>query len=247
MLKFLKIKYFLEVAELRSFTKAAELNFISQTAVSQHISGLEKELKVRLFKREKGRVELTKAGESFYRDCKEILEAYNKAVFQARRIFNETLDRQTVTIGYLGSSVIEYLDDILTEFNQREGGQNLDIKPVQEHFQTQRLNLKNGILDMAIGPTFNFEGLEKVRSIELYKQKVGLLVSRKSPLAKLDSVRISDIRDLPVVMTAPAYSGASYDRFLQRRAEEGFTPRISEWADSAEMQMILGGMNKGGS
>ena len=57
-----KLNYFFEVARLKSFTKAAENCFVSQTAVSNAISVLEEELQIELFVRDKKKVELTPAG-----------------------------------------------------------------------------------------------------------------------------------------------------------------------------------------
>ena len=54
-----KLEYFLSAARKGSFTAAAEEHYVSQTAVSQQIASLERELGVMLFRRKKGRVELT--------------------------------------------------------------------------------------------------------------------------------------------------------------------------------------------
>ena len=48
-----QMKYFITVVDLHSFTEAAEQCFISQSAISQQIKALEKELGVRLFERSK--------------------------------------------------------------------------------------------------------------------------------------------------------------------------------------------------
>lgn len=60
-----QMKYFITVVDLHSFTEAAEQCFISQSAISQQIKALEKELGVRLFERSKRQFSLTAAGEYF--------------------------------------------------------------------------------------------------------------------------------------------------------------------------------------
>ena len=65
-----QMKYFITVVDLHSFTEAAEQCFISQSAISQQIKALEKELGVRLFERSKRQFSLTTAGEYFYRHGK---------------------------------------------------------------------------------------------------------------------------------------------------------------------------------
>ena len=48
-----QMKYFITVVDCHSFTEAAEQCFISQSAISQQIKSLEKELGIRLFERNK--------------------------------------------------------------------------------------------------------------------------------------------------------------------------------------------------
>ena len=54
-----QMKYFIAVVECNSFTEAAEQYYISQSAISQQIQSLEKELGVELIHREKRRFTLT--------------------------------------------------------------------------------------------------------------------------------------------------------------------------------------------
>ena len=61
-----QIHYFIAVAETKSFTNAARNYFIAQTAMSQQISALEKELGFLLFHRSNRSVELTQAGQTLY-------------------------------------------------------------------------------------------------------------------------------------------------------------------------------------
>lgn len=68
-----QMKYFIAVVDCNSFTEAAEQMFISQSAISQQIQALEKELGVELIQRENRRFHLTAAGEYFYRHSRGLL------------------------------------------------------------------------------------------------------------------------------------------------------------------------------
>lgn len=68
-----QIKYFIAVVDHNSFSDAAEACFISQSAISQQIQTLERELGVLLLIRENRRFSVTPAGEYFYRRGKNIL------------------------------------------------------------------------------------------------------------------------------------------------------------------------------
>lgn len=61
-----QIKYFQSVVRLNSFSEAAAENFISQSATSQQIQALERELGFKLLERKNRSFMLTPAGEYFY-------------------------------------------------------------------------------------------------------------------------------------------------------------------------------------
>ncbi len=70
-----QLEAFVATAEFSSFTKAAEVMYLTQSTVSSHISVLEENLGVRLIQRSaRQRVTLTKEGERVYREAKDILE-----------------------------------------------------------------------------------------------------------------------------------------------------------------------------
>lgn len=73
------LKVFVDLVDMQSFSLAAERNFVTQSAVSQQVRTLEDKFKRRLLERVRGRreVRLTPAGEVFYRECKNVLDAYN--------------------------------------------------------------------------------------------------------------------------------------------------------------------------
>ena len=72
------LKLFCDIAELRSFSKTAEKNLLSQSAVSQQLAQLELNHKCQLVNRKKRPIELTKEGRLLYEAAKDILERYEK-------------------------------------------------------------------------------------------------------------------------------------------------------------------------
>lgn len=87
-----QMKYFTTIVDCNSFTEAAEQCYISQSAISQQIQALEKELGVELIHRENRRFSLTPAGEYFYRQSRLLLEEA------------DVLRRETIRIGQAGES-----------------------------------------------------------------------------------------------------------------------------------------------
>ncbi|HYY58426.1 MAG TPA: LysR family transcriptional regulator [Pyrinomonadaceae bacterium] len=72
------LKIFCDLVETQSFSQAAERNFVTQSAVSQQVRGLEEKFKKRLLERVRGRreVRLTDAGAAFYEESRSVLAAY---------------------------------------------------------------------------------------------------------------------------------------------------------------------------
>ncbi|MDE3067505.1 MAG: LysR family transcriptional regulator [Verrucomicrobiota bacterium] len=70
------LKVFCDLVESKSFTKAAQINGVTQSAVSQQITTLERLFKSLLIERSKKQLRVTDAGQVFYDQSKQILRAY---------------------------------------------------------------------------------------------------------------------------------------------------------------------------
>lgn len=84
------LQSFVKIVELESFSEAAEALFVSQSALSQQIRALEKQLKVELFRHTRRQVILTPAGQEFYPQAKQVLALYQKAVCRAQAVQQHT-------------------------------------------------------------------------------------------------------------------------------------------------------------
>src|SRR5436853_4935209 len=71
------LNVFCDLAETDSFTKAAQINQITQSAVSQQISSLERIFKSLLIERSKKKFRLTREGQVLYDYSKQIINAYD--------------------------------------------------------------------------------------------------------------------------------------------------------------------------
>jgi DNA-binding transcriptional LysR family regulator len=74
IMQFESLKVFCDLAETGSFTQTAQVNGVSQSAVSQTISALEKQFKCLFIERSKKNFRLTSDGEVLYNYSKELLK-----------------------------------------------------------------------------------------------------------------------------------------------------------------------------
>lgn len=106
---------FLTIVEKKSFTAAAEAMYISQSALSQQIRHLERQLGFALFDRSTRQPTLTEAGRSFYERAREIQHLYDRAVAEGKQI--QHLSQQHIkrlVIGCLDEQFILIWQDLLT-------------------------------------------------------------------------------------------------------------------------------------
>lgn len=75
-MQFGSLKVFCDVARHRSFSQAAQVNHVTQSAVSQIVSQLEKRMDVQLIDRSTRPLQLTGLGRTFYEGCKSLLQQY---------------------------------------------------------------------------------------------------------------------------------------------------------------------------
>ena len=86
---FKQIEAFVSVVDNKSFSKAADVCFLTQPTISARISTLEKELGVRLIDRTGREAFLTDYGRVFYKYAEEMLETRNKATDSIKGLSNE--------------------------------------------------------------------------------------------------------------------------------------------------------------
>lgn len=97
---------FVEVAERKNFSRAAEALHMSQPAVSQYIASLEKEFGLRLLERNNKFVQRNKAGDIVYQYAKDILRSYNQMTVHVSDLKNEPSGELKIGASY---TIGEYL------------------------------------------------------------------------------------------------------------------------------------------
>src|SRR5919205_558176 len=82
------LKIFCDLAETESFTRAAQINNVTQSAVSQQISSLERQFKSLLIERSKKKFRLTREGEVLYDFSKQIIQSFESLESKLQELKN---------------------------------------------------------------------------------------------------------------------------------------------------------------
>ena len=106
-----RLQAFVTVVEKESYTRAAEVLFTTQSALSQQIRTLESNLGAELFDHSVRRVVLTGAGKAFYPRARQLLAAYSDAVFETRLAARNSAIQQ-LKVGCIDDQISQYWVDI---------------------------------------------------------------------------------------------------------------------------------------
>lgn len=118
------LRYFYEVAELKSISKVSKDLHISQPALSHQLFKLEKDLGVKLFERSNRGVELTSKGEVLYKYCKEILDIHDNLI---EEINSENYSRKEININVSSVYANFFVSNIAKDINEIFKGFNISI------------------------------------------------------------------------------------------------------------------------
>ena len=140
------LRYFVAVAEEKSFNKAATRLFISQPPLSRQIKQLEDEVGVTLIDRENRPLKLTEAGEFFYDHAIQILKKSDDLRAMTIRKCNFY---NTLSIGFVSSILYGILPKVIAHF--REVYPNIEIKLYELNSWQQTQGLIEGKIDVGFG------------------------------------------------------------------------------------------------
>jgi DNA-binding transcriptional LysR family regulator len=112
-----QLKLFLLIADLKSFSKTAELEALTQPAVTQQINRLEREIGSVLFRRRHKRIELTKKGKLFYKFAKNMLTMMDTLQKELKVI--DSADEGILKIGSSHIPTSHFLYQKIAEFKQQ--------------------------------------------------------------------------------------------------------------------------------
>lgn len=121
-----QLEYFVSAAHNLNFSKTAEMFFVSQSAITQQIRSLEKELKLELFIRKNNRISLTDAGQVFMREAEQILAKVSDSIERVHSV--QRGQKGTLRIGYIKCMEMSSLPREIQNFYSKYPGVSIDLK-----------------------------------------------------------------------------------------------------------------------
>src|SRR3954467_3320389 len=181
------LKVFCDLAETESFTKAATVNNVTQSAVSQQISSLERIFKSLLIERSKKKFRLTREGQVLYDYSKQIISTYDALHSRLQEI--KDIISGTIRVATIYSIGLHDLPPYLKKF--------LKAYPtVNVHVEYRRANqvyedVLGNVVDLGLVayPTKD----AKLEIIPLRKDRLVMICHPSHPFAKAESVKLTQL------------------------------------------------------
>ena len=237
-----QLEYFVTVAEMGSFTHAAQACNVVQTTVSHAIAALERELDIRLFVRDGRAVSLTEQGRSFLPDARAIVERTKLAERSLRRL--RDCNRETLKLGYYGAGLADDFPEALRRF-RRETGFEVELRGADAQSPCDDLapEVRRGALDafiIAHEPIADYSGWAKQRVIAY--NSVYLSMAEDDELALASAIGRSKLAGLaPTVCLYRASRSGQYGSAMSSWLASGFgiDSSLISWNDSMEDVRLL--------
>ena len=181
------LKVFCDLAETESFTKTAQINHITQSAVSQQISSLERQFKSLLIERSKKRFRLTREGKVLYDYSKQIIQTYDSLYSKLQEI--QDIVSGTIRVATIYSIGLHDLPPYIKKFLK-------NYPTVNVHVEYRRSNqvyedILSNVVDLGLVayPTRD----PKLELVPLHKDMLVLICHPQHPFAKTKSIKLKDL------------------------------------------------------
>lgn len=218
------MRYVVEVAEQRNFSRAAERLHVAQQALSQQIKTVETQIGVTLFTRTNRGVELTAAGVVFVQEARRVISAAERAIARTQAIAKG--EAGSVRVAYTLTSVYDTLPAIVERMEATHPNLKLELREVLAA-DVARL-LSDGKHDLALCPRTSFSG--DYERQELRREPFVAAVSSTHPQADRQQLNLSDCAEELFELWPREMAPGFYDAVVAACRTAGFEPKLDEHA-----------------
>lgn len=237
---FHQLYVFTKVVEHKSFSKAAEAIFLSQSTVSSHIHALEKMLKVNLFDRVGREIILTPHGERLYHWAKKILLLKDQALHDINQGMTDLRGGIRLAASSVPGQFI--LPRMIKKFRTEFPSVSFQIN--QSPSKVVADKVLNGSVDFGIlGAKYEND---KLTYIPLLKEKLVLIASKHTNL--MSPIKIEDVISYPFVMrNADSGTNSILEKFLKAKSIQKDQLNIVAHTDDGQslIQFVIQGIGLG--
>lgn len=236
-----QMRYFQVVAEQCSFTKAAELLYVTQPTLSRQIVELEEEFGVPLVVRTKPQLTLTRAGAFFLQESSEILQ--HCQTLSDKMLAMQFDQVRSLRIGYIAGIRHQLLLRPLREFMDEHPQLACTIKSYAPDALKQALQQQE--VDLAFTLAMLAQSQGGTVSQTIAANPCRLVVPRRHPLARRKKVAIRELKDEHFILFERSLSPQTVDYATALCLKYGFSPSVQARAHDVSSLLMLVSLGKG--
>lgn len=226
-----RLKYFLEVARQKHFSRAAEVCRVSQPSLSQQIKKLESEVGGRLFQRSRGEVSLTPLGQQFLKHAQAILADVQSAEEFIHKVQDE--HERTLRFGAIPTLAPYLIPHLFTAVRAQAPGVRFELYEAITEQLTEALMM--GRIDFALlSPPTSMD--EECDSILLLKDELFLTLPEHHALTRAPSVSADQIAEQAMILLEDSHCLAAQTGAYCK--ELGLSPSVA--LRSSQIDTLLG-------
>ena len=216
------LRYFVAVAEQQSFSRAAGLLHVSQSAISEQMADLESEIGVRLLDRGSRRTALTDSGKVFLQHAQRVLEESRNAVQEAQRA--ERGEVGSLRIGFFAGGLGDGFPRLIRSFREKHPGVELSL--VEMSVAEQWPALTEGRLDVAFTRMPEPQFRRDIRYETIQLDPMVAILPRTHARAEAKRIDVKDLAKDRFVVSSRATSPTVFDKLIELCSDAGFVPNI---------------------
>jgi len=227
------LECFMEVARHKSFSKAAEMMYISQPSISRAIKELESQFGVILFYRDTKSVELTDAGEIILQQAQQIVSSFQNITSQLGEL--KKMQSGKIYIGLPQITAITTFSNMINSF--RREYPNIHIQLYEFGPKKVEASIQDGLLDIGIfTPAEDNEIYEKIWFEE---DPLEVVMHPTNRLAQYEFMDYHKLIDEQFILYNNEYH--LHDMIINACKQAGFQPKIILETSQREwmMQMVM--------
>jgi DNA-binding transcriptional LysR family regulator len=227
--------YFVAIASTGGFGKAARTLHVSQSAISEQMRDLEREVGATLIDRTQRQIRLTTQGEVFLAGAKTTLQAAERTIQAVQQSMRGEVGH--LTIGFFVGGNGSFFPAVIRAFRERHKNVHVTLTEMTPGLQLDAL--LRGDIDIAFTRPLPAHLQHELSSKHVYSEPLYAVLPKQHPAAKQKDIPIRLLENERFVMVDRSSSYAVFDKILSLCTDAGFSPNIAATTSASSGVLAL--------
>lgn len=229
------LHYFVTIASTGGFGRAARTLHVSQSAISEQMRDLEREVGVALIDRSQRQIRLTTQGEVFLAGAQKTLQEAERTVQAVQQSMRGEVGH--LTIGFFVGGNGSFFPTVIREFRERHKNVHVSLSEMTPMRQVDAL--LRGDIDIAFTRPLPAHLQGQLSSKHVYSEPLYAVLPKDHAFANKKEISLRSLEKERFVMVDRGGSVVVFDKILSLCMEAGFSPNIAATASASSGVLAL--------